>query len=129
LSKGEDNVELKSASSVLEEQTEPPSSTDELLDGTGGVCSSPSNEADIEEEEADEVDHEEEQDGSTEEMDSHEMGKHNLLGVGDDKKSASTDHTNLRYEAPREGVVKDEREPASHQFLEEGLLQALQASQ
>ncbi len=38
-------------------------------------------------------------------------------------------HMNLRYEAPREGEVKDEGEPAARQTLDEGLLQALQASQ
>jgi hypothetical protein len=62
-------------------------------------------------------------------LDSHETGRRDLLGLGDDESAASTGHTNLRYEAPREEVVKDEREPAARQTLDEGLLQALRASQ
>jgi hypothetical protein len=127
LPRGEDGVELKNASGLLEDQTTPPTSTGELLGGAGGANSSPSNEVDIEEEEKDEVNQEEEEDMSTQEVVSHETEEHRLPGVGDDEKPVSTDHTNLRYEASREGGIKGEPEPAPYPPLDEGLLQALQA--
>jgi hypothetical protein len=60
---------------------------------------------------------------------SHETERHTAPRVGDDEKTGSTDHTNLRYEASREGEVKSEREPVPSQPLDEGILQALRASQ
>jgi hypothetical protein len=129
LPRGEDGVELKSASGLLEDQTTPPTSNEELLGGAGGANSLPSNEVDIEEEEKDEANQEEDQDVSTEEVVSHETEEHKLPGVGDDERPVSTDHTNLRYEASREEEIKGEQEPAPYQPLDEGLLQALRASQ
>ena len=128
LPRGEDGVELENASGLLAEQT-PPTSTGELLDGAGGANSSPADELDLGEVEQHGLEQEEENKVATQEVVSHETEEHLAPGVGGDEKAGSADHTNLRYEAPREGEVKSERKSVPSQPLDEGILQALRASQ
>ena len=116
-------------SDLLEDQTMPPTSTGELLGRAGGANSSPSDELDNEEVEQHGLEQEEENKVAAQEVVSHETEEHPAPGVGDDEKTGSTDHTNLRYEASQEGEVKSEREPVPSQPLDEGILQALRASQ
>ena len=118
LSKGEDGVELENASGLLAEQA-PPTSTGELLDGAGGANSSPADELDLGEVEQHGLEQEEENKVVTQEVVSHETEEHLAPGVGGDEKAGSADHTNLRYEAPREGEVKSERKSVPSQPLDE----------